>query len=99
VEEEEEEEVEVVAAVVAPPEDLPDAHQVVRRAAPDPEVLLHPAVHVVQVCQVVLGLEVPFHSVMGPPGRRQLSRSLGSSDQMGYPLNPIIPVRVRVPVF
>jgi hypothetical protein len=86
----------VEAAVVAPPGDLPDAHQVVRRVAPDPEVLLHPAVHVVQV---VLGLEVPFHPVMGPPGRRQLSRSLGSLDQMGYPLNPMIPVRVRVLAF
>ena len=90
---------EVVPVVVALPEGLPDAHQVVRLAAPDPEVLLLPAVHVVQVCRVVLGLEVPFQLVMGLLGRRQLSRSLGSSDQMGYPLNPIIPVRVRVPVF
>ena len=83
---------------VVPPEDLPDVHQVIRRVAPDPEVLLHPVDHVVRVCQVVLGLEVPFHPVMGPPGHPQLSRSLGSSDQMGYPLNPIIPVRVHVPV-
>jgi hypothetical protein len=87
------EEVVAVVAAVAPPEDLLDVHQVVRRVAPDPEVLLHPAVHVVQVC-----LGVPFHPVMGPPGRRQLSRSLGSLDQTDYPLNPIIPVRVRVPV-
>ena len=43
-------EVEEVAAVV-PQEDLPDAHQVVR---------LHPAVHVVQVRQGVLGLEAPL---------------------------------------
>jgi hypothetical protein len=95
-----EEAAEVVAAVevveAVPQEDLPDAHQVVRRAAPDPEALLLPPA---RVRQVVLGLVVPFHPVMDPPGRRQLSRSLGSLDQMGYPLNPIIPVRVRVPVF
>ena len=93
----EEEEGEVVAVV--PPEDLPDAHQVVHRAAPDPEVLLHAAVRVVQVRQVVLGLEVLLHLVVGPPVRRQLARSLGSLDQMGFLLNPIILVRVRVPVF
>jgi hypothetical protein len=76
VEDSEEEEV-VAEAAAAPPEVLPDAHQVVRRADPDPGVLLLPAVHVVRVCQVVLGLGVPFHPVMGLLGRRQLSRSLG----------------------
>ena len=100
---EEAEEVVVVAVVVVPLEDLPDAHQAVlqavRRAVPGPEVLFHLVPHVVQVCRVVPGLEVPFHPVMDPPGRRQLSRSLGSLDQMGCLLNPIILVRVRVPVF
>ena len=89
----------VEVAVVVPPEDLPDAHQVVRQAGPDPEVPLHLADHVVQVYLMVLGPEVPFRPVMGSPGHRQLSRSLGLSDQMGYPLNPIILVRVRVLVF
>ena len=103
VEMEEVEEVALVAAavevvvVVVPPEVLLDVHQVVRRAVPDPEVPLQPVVHLVRVCQVILGLVVSFHPVMGPPGRRQLSRSSGSSDQTGYLLNPIIPVRVRVP--
>ena len=93
--EEAEEEVVVVAAVEAVPlEDLPDAHQVVRRAAPDPGALLLPPA---RVCQVVLGLVVPFLLVTGPPGRLQLSRSSGLSDRMGYLLNPIIPVRVHVP--
>jgi hypothetical protein len=86
----------VVAAEAVPLGVLPDAHQVVRRAAPDPEALVLPPA---RVRQVVLGLVVPFQPMMDPPGRRQLSRSLGSLDQMGYPLNPITPVRVRVPVF
>jgi hypothetical protein len=94
--EDSEEEVAVVAVV--PPEDLPDAHQVVRRAAPDPEALLHPVVHVVQVRQVVPGPEVPPHPVVDPAVRQQLARSLGSLDQMGYPLSPMILVRVRAPV-
>ena len=39
----------VEVAVVVPPEDLPDAHQVVRRAAPDPEALPLLAVRVGRV--------------------------------------------------
>ena len=87
------------AVVAAHPEGLPEVHQVVRRGVPDPEVLLHPVDHVVQACQVVLGLEVPFYLVMDPPDHPQLSRSLGSLGQMGSLLNPITLVRVRVPVF
>jgi hypothetical protein len=81
----------VVEVVAVPLEVLPDARQVVRQVAPDPEVLLLPPVRVRQV--------VLFYPVMGLLGRRQLSRSLGSLDQTGYLLNPIILVRVRVPVF
>ena len=60
---------------VVPRADLPVAHQVVRRVAPDPEALLHPAVHVVQVRQVV-----PLHPVVDLAVRQQLARSLGSLD-------------------
>jgi hypothetical protein len=99
--EDSEEEVEVVVAevVVALLEGLPGAPLVVHRVVPDPEALQLPAVRVVQVRQVVPGLGVPFHPVMGPPGRRQLSKSLGSLDRMGYPLNPTILALVRVPAF
>ena len=89
----------VVVVVVVPPEVLLDTHQVVRRADLDPEALGLPAVPVVQVHQVVPGLGVSFHLVMGLPGGRQPSRSSGSLDRMGYPLNPITLVRVRFPVF
>ena len=46
------EEAEVAVVAVVPQGDLPDAHQVVRRAAPDLEALLPPAAHVVRVRQV-----------------------------------------------
>ena len=88
-----------VVVVVVPQGDLPDAHQVVRRAAPDPEALLLPAVCVVRVRQVVLGPEVLPHSVVDLAVRQQLARSSGSSDQTGYPLSLIILVRVRVLAF
>ena len=60
----------VVAVVaVVPQEDLPGAHQVVRRAAPHLEALLLPAARVVRVRQVesvVSGPGVPLHPVVDP---------------------------------
>jgi hypothetical protein len=96
-----EEAVEVVVAVVVavPLGDLPDAHQVVRRAAPDPEALPLPAVRVARVRQVVLGSEVPPHLVVDPAVHLRLARSLGSLDQMGYPLSLTVLVRVCVLAF
>jgi hypothetical protein len=93
----EEAEAEVVAVV--PQGDLPDAHQVVRRAAPDPEALLLPAVRVVRVRQVVPGPEILPHPVVDPVDRQQLARSLGSLDRMGYLLSLTVPVRAPVLVF
>jgi hypothetical protein len=99
--EDSEEEVEAAAVevVVVLLEGLPGALLVVHQVVPHPEAPLLPAVRVAQVCQVVPGLGVPSHPVMGPPGRRQLSKSLGSLDRMSYPLNPTALALVRVPAF
>jgi hypothetical protein len=77
----------VVAAVAVPQGDLPDAHQ---------------AVLVVQARQVahraVPALAVPPHPVVDPVVRPEPARLADFPDRMGYPLSPMVLVRVLVPV-